>query len=368
MRAKYAGWYTRSPEKLAKIWEKAIFVPDANVLLHCLRHAAPVRDELLRVFAALKESLWIPYQVGLEFHRNRLEVEVGAEDAYERLCQDYQSAFNQASDRLKQLRAHPIISVDAELKVLNKFMDGFRDRMAEARERHPRDEIAEAVDRLTSLLDGRVGDKWPASRINPLKKEGEERYSRKIPPGYKDAKKDTGEFDKYGDLIIWMDMMEKAKAERRPVVFISDDAKEDWWWIHRGRKLGPRPELIEEFLSHSEQEFHIYEFTQFLRVAAQRHPEMKPGVAEIEKSLRDDEKARKRQNDAALESDELVVKITRLEDERERVVSALSGQPDFDGPPVRMDVASLRARLEVLNAELSALRRAELTVLRAVKG
>ncbi|WP_204277464.1 PIN-like domain-containing protein, partial [Escherichia coli] len=66
-----------------------------------------------------------------------------------------------------------------------------------------------------------------------LKKEGEDRYAKKIPPGYKDAKKDAGEFDKYGDLIIWKDMIGKAKADKRPILFISDDAKEDWWWIHK---------------------------------------------------------------------------------------------------------------------------------------
>lgn len=72
MREKYQGWYLKSASEVAALWENAIFVPDANVLLHCLRHSEVVREELLRLFDVLKESLWIPYQVGLEFHRNRL--------------------------------------------------------------------------------------------------------------------------------------------------------------------------------------------------------------------------------------------------------------------------------------------------------
>lgn len=75
MRETFTGWYPKRPEAIAKLWDVAIFVPDANVLLHCLRHPATVRDELLRLFEALGEALWIPYQVGLEFHRNRLDVE-----------------------------------------------------------------------------------------------------------------------------------------------------------------------------------------------------------------------------------------------------------------------------------------------------
>lgn len=101
MRDRFYGWYPKTAEKLAALWDRALFVPDANVLLHCIRHPAPVRDELLRVFEVLKESLWIPHQVGLEFHRNRLDVEVGAEDAYDRLIADYTTALTQAREKLR---------------------------------------------------------------------------------------------------------------------------------------------------------------------------------------------------------------------------------------------------------------------------
>ncbi len=38
MRDKFAGWYPKSAAEAAGLWDNAIFVPDANVLLHCLRH------------------------------------------------------------------------------------------------------------------------------------------------------------------------------------------------------------------------------------------------------------------------------------------------------------------------------------------
>jgi hypothetical protein len=354
MRRTFSGWYPRDASQLATIWDQAIFVPDANVLLHCLRHPENVRGELLRLFDVMKDSLWIPYQVGLEFHRNRLDVELGALDAYEKLTQEYESSLNQARERLRQLRAHPVISVERELAALDMFLQDFRRRMANAQVEHPREAIAHAVSRITDLLEGRVGDKWRPEMLSALKREGEDRYAKKIPPGYKDAKKDSGEFDKFGDLIIWKDMISKAKAEKRPVIFISDDAKEDWWWIHRGRKLGPRPELIEEFRIVASQDFHIYEFTQFLRIAADRHPEIKAGVEEVEKSLLYDERARKRQHDAAHQR-ELKARITIVEDEKDQVVAALSGAPSLESTRISEDRSSLRARLESLNAELSTL-------------
>lgn len=350
MRDKFIGWYPREPEHIAELWDKAVFVPDANVLLHCLRHRAKVRDELLRVFTILQDSLWIPYQVGLEFHRNRLDIEFGAQDTYKRLAADYEGILHQAREKLRQLRAHPVIDVEKELAAVEVFLNDFQGRMDGAAQQHPTAAIQEAVDRLTTLLDGRVGDKWTPEQLNSIKKEGEDRYARKIPPGFKDAKKD-GDLNKYGDLIIWKDMIAKATAEKRPIVFISDDVKDDWWWLHRGRKIGPRPELIEEFRAASGQDFLIYEFTNFLRIAAERHQEIKENIAEVEKSLLGDERAKRHKRDAD-DARELSFRIAELEDEREQIVQTLSGAPSLNPDHSVVDRAALRARLDLLNAEI----------------
>lgn len=350
MREKFPGWYPKKPEQIAELWDTAIFVPDANVLLHCLRHTTVVRDELLRLFGALGDALWIPYQVGLEFQRNRLDVEFGALDTYDALIKDQEGNIDKARERLRQLRAHPTIDVQKEVAALDMFLSDFKGRMEAARATHPSAEIDGVLEELTKLLENRVGEKWPSDKLVTLKKEGEDRYAKKIPPGYKDQKKDAGEYDKFGDLLIWKDMIAKAKADQRPVIFISDDAKEDWWWIHRGRKMGPRPELIEEFRSEAGQDFHIYEFSQFLRFAAERFPDIKPNVAKVEESILADEEARRRQDDAAaaLEHD---ATLRALEDERDQIVSALSGTPGGIAT-VSGDRATLRARLEELNRQI----------------
>jgi hypothetical protein len=351
MKQKFPGWYAREPEEIAALWDKAIFVPDANVLLHCLRHPAKVRDELLRIFGVLRESLWIPYQVALEFQRNRLDVEFGAQDTYSKLTSEYDAILGQAKEKLRQLRAHPMIDVEKESAALETFQADFRARMDTGSQAHPKMEIQSAVAKLTTLLDGRVGEKWKSEQLSALRKEGEDRYAKRVPPGYKDAKKD-GENDKFGDLIIWKDMIAKAAETKRPIVFISDDVKEDWWWLHRGRKLGPRPELIEEFHDATGgQAFLIYEFANFLRIAADRHQEIKEGVDEVEKSLRGDERARNRQREVE-DARQLSEKISDLEDERESIVQKLSGNPTVSGERSQEDRVTLRSRLEALNAEL----------------
>lgn len=352
VREKYQGWYPKSASEIAALWDNAIFVPDANVLLHCLRHSEVVREELLRLFDVLKDSLWIPYQVGLEFHRNRLDVQLGAQDAYDALSKDQEAIIEKARDRLRQLRAHPTINVAKELAALDMFVADFKTRMETAREAHPKDEIDAAIGRLTTLLEGRVGDKWKPEQFITIKKEGDDRYTKKVPPGYKDAKKDSGDLNKFGDLIIWKEMMAKATAEGRPVIFISDDVKEDWWWIHKGRKLGPRPELVEEFKAESGQDFHIYEFSQFLRFAAERHPEIKKNVDQVEESLLADEEARRRLDEQARGDAE---RLRLLEDERDQIVGVLSGAPGTPSDVKVADRPTLRNRLSEVNEEIAAL-------------
>jgi hypothetical protein len=72
-----------------------------------------VRNERLNILGLLKESLRIPYQIGLEFHRNRLEVEGAALDVRP-LNQGLRRHPGQAHDKLRQLRSHPSISVERE--------------------------------------------------------------------------------------------------------------------------------------------------------------------------------------------------------------------------------------------------------------
>ena len=157
-------------------------------------------------------------------------------------------------------------------------------------------------------------------------------------------------------------MIAKARELQRPIVFISDDAKEDWWWIHRGERLAPLPELVHEFKEGSGQSFHIYQFTQFLRIAANRHPEIKAEVSEIEKSVREDEQAKRRLH-GATEASAVRQRISELEDERDIIISTLSGTPmhgEFPQPVA--DRSALRVRLEALRSELDELNAAPSSV------
>lgn len=355
MRTEFDSWYPKDPESIAKIWKTAIFVPDANILLHSIRHPRKVRDELLRLFEVLGDALWIPYQVGLEFHRNRLDVERSSIDTYDQIVRDCEKAIGQARDKLRQLRAHPTIDIERELSALDMYIVDFKARIDVSKASHPTEDLPKVVARLNDLLKGKVGRKWSVEDLSKIKKEGELRYTRQVPPGYLDSKKTGDEYRKFGDLIIWRDMITKAKESERPVIFITDDVKEDWWWIHKGRKIGPRPELTEEFSEETGQEFHLYEFGNFIRTAASYHPEFEDDLAAVEKSLRQDTEARRRLSEIDPDTD-MQRQVENLEDEREDLVTLLSGTPDTNiRPNISRNSSNLRARIKEIDDRLQEL-------------
>jgi hypothetical protein len=372
MKETFPGWYAKSPEDLKALWDRAIFVPDTNILLHLIRHSASVRGQLTSVFERKKDALWIPYQVGAEFQRRRLDVQQSALDAYDKLAEEIKSSVNQARNKLSQYRAHPMIDFDTELSALDAYLSDFEKRMAAARSKHPTDELAASFNRVTELFTGRVGAKPTEERLAAIRKEGEERYAKKIPPGYEDAKK-GGDSDKFGDLIIWKEMIEKAKAEKRPIIFVTDDGKSDWWHIHHGKKIGPHPYLVEEFVRETNEQFHIYELPQFLRYAADTGSAIQPeAVEKIEETMVADTQAAANQaisSERALAIKALRGELRGKEFELDRLIKSLIDFPPRTGEEAPQDdakrtlkqriseltevVNTLRERLNSLEAELA---------------
>jgi RNA polymerase sigma factor (sigma-70 family) len=62
-----------------------------------------------------------------------------------------------------------------------------------------------------------------------------------------------------------LQILEKSKAEKKSIILISDERKEDWIWkLKNGKTIGPRQELIEEMKTFSGENFHIYSSERFL--------------------------------------------------------------------------------------------------------
>lgn len=261
MRNKIKEFIEPTGSEKQKLWESAVFVFDTNVLLNLYRYSAKTRKSLLSAFESLKDRVWLPYQVAYEYMRKRCEVIYETVQRYEQFAKEIDSFTNRTVETLR------LTSNDEEVsefkRYLFKWLDSNKDRNLLVLNM----EEDEILDKILTIFDGKVGDNIDDQELLLIRKEGEDRYKKLIPPGYMDRKKQKDKEDDnnaYGDLIIWKQIIKYAKENKQGIVYVTHDQKEDWWNIVKGKTIGPRPELRKEFMDETKQEFHMYSMNSFI--------------------------------------------------------------------------------------------------------
>jgi hypothetical protein len=265
MKTKFHGYYTPTSDDFDKLWNDALFSFDANVLLHLYGYSERTRDEVLELLKQFRDKIWLSYQAADEYQRNRADEIHTSAKKYEEL----QATVTKVTKALTEHKQHPFIADDLLLrfsKVIEEVQNALEDGFAQLKAFRQTDPIR---DKLDSIFDGRVGDALPPNELEEIFRQGAKRYGRKVPPGYEDDKKP--EPDKFGDLIIWNELMRFAKEKKRAIIFVTDDAKKDWWLHDDVGKLGPRPELLHEFRGTTGQNCYLYSFDKFVELAKHYH-------------------------------------------------------------------------------------------------
>jgi PIN like domain len=112
------------------------------------------------------------------------------------------------------------------------------------------------LEKLFEIFKDRIGEAPSPEERSRLEETAKERYSKNIPPGFADLKEKAVP-DAYGDYLGWHQLKQIAKKEKKDVVFVIDDFKDDWWYLERQRMVGPRPELLEEFAADTHQQLYM---------------------------------------------------------------------------------------------------------------
>lgn len=271
-------------EELATLWQKATFVFDTNTLLSIYRYKSSTSEEVLQLMQQLQDRIWIPYHVALEFHRNRLSV-IG--DQHKKF-DDTRTAINSAiatlkkelttlqlSQRHRHIDPSPLLEgIEAQAE---QYLASLADQEKDSIQVTSEDSL---LNRLDTILKGRIGEKPDDQQIQKIMAEGEKRYESKIPPGYKDIKKaddsdNCFKYDgvsykrQYGDLIVWKQILQNTKTQSiKHLIFVTEDNKEDWWQITKGKTTGFRIELLDEIYQETDlNSFKAYSLGGFLQDA-----------------------------------------------------------------------------------------------------
>lgn len=260
--------YPYKNDALSSIWKDAIVVPDTNVLLHLIRYRKQDADILFSIFAKYKRSLWLPYQIAEEYHQHKNRIIVEIETAYDRYISAVEKTKKAATDEFRKSLTnqgrHPLLDVSEEVEQIETLLNKEIQRIQNKQNNHPsKKEIQDRCDSIAELFRDQVGPRLSSQDSKEFQDKYHERLKAKQPPGFQDYDGDNIP----GDAIIWEEMNEFACDQKRPIIFISDDVKDDWWERHHGQKIGPRPELKREFRVRTGRDFLIYTFENFLKIA-----------------------------------------------------------------------------------------------------
>jgi hypothetical protein len=283
MKDTFKAFYQLSENEFEKLWDECLFVFDANVLLNLYRYTDETRAELTNILDKIKDRVWIPFQAGMEFHFNRLTVIQDQVDSYGKIKGILEDKKTDISKELNEsfknyIKRHPKVNISGIIEELKGKFDEVVSNIESARGDHPefmkQDDILEYV---TQIFNGKIGTQLTKEDLDELYKNGDKRYKNKIPPGYKDLEEKKGKkkffndqvfSDEFGDLVVWKEIIKKSQEENTPIIFITDDEKEDWWQIIKRRvTVGPRPELINEFNKETGQLFYMYKTFKFMEYA-----------------------------------------------------------------------------------------------------
>lgn len=270
MKKKFDEYYKLDEATLAEHWKKDNFCFDANVLLNLYRYTPKTRDAFFKLLDKIKDRIWIPYQAAFEYQKNRLTVINAQQEAYKEIRETLQKKKKEIETNLNSFKKHPYLQtidlknqIDSAFESISKDLDKLEKDHPNYLENDP------ILDRLTSLLDGKIGDDFSNEELEKVYKEGKRRYEEKVPPGYMDEKekRSKGNRSLYGDVIVWKQTISKAKNIDESIIFVTDDLKEDWWYKFKGKTISPRPELIKEFRTETSKRVNIYQADWFLELA-----------------------------------------------------------------------------------------------------
>jgi len=272
MRKEYSWYFKPGSDEIEYIWRQGILTVDANVLLDLYRYHERTRNSLLESMQSFEGELWLSRQASEEFFQNRNKVIVSSNKTFKEARDEIEKLRSSIETTVSQLKGNRIIPADVADRMLEEISPSIlaaQKRIEEAKQNHP-DFLSndDVLEKLATLFDGVIGDKFSDESLVKIREEAEERKINKIPPGYLDDGKDGDR--PYGDFFLWRQILDYAKENSKPILFVTSERKEDWWEKLSGRTTGPRIELLREASEYTGQRVLIYQTDRFLEFSSQR--------------------------------------------------------------------------------------------------
>ena len=237
---------------------------DTNVLLNIYRYSPEFSEFALQCICEVKGVVMLPATVRMEYGKHCrpefAKMKSRVRDAGKETTEQIKRAKVKVlatCDRLERLQFPDVSnlrdSLSKKLDEVQKVLeDFFTDRSSLEFVAHAWDNT-DHVQAIVSEWDqnGSIMPSPSQEDIYVWCEEGETRYKKEVPPGFKDAKNKDG-VRKYSDLILWKELLRYAAKEKKHIIFVTDDVKADWWDVSNTNRQFHQ-KLIEEFAKTGQQ-------------------------------------------------------------------------------------------------------------------
>lgn len=226
----------------------ATIVFDTNILLNFYKYSSKTCKDACDTIETIKDRLFLPYQVGLEYYNNRERIIREQKDLAHNLKKEIDNCFDVKLNLIEQSDFYSIIQ---------EHRRKIKEEIDEKNKERPQFEPDNIRQFWEKMYEGKTSPEPSIQEKIDLCSNFQKRYELGIPPGFKDESK---KHNLYGDVFIWLDILEYAKKEKKDIIFVSEDIKSDW--IKDGSL---KIELIKEFQSETGQKIKHYTFETFLK-------------------------------------------------------------------------------------------------------
>lgn len=279
--------------------ENTLIVFDTNAWLGLYNIPMIALQEIVNGINKYMDKFWIPNQVYNEYKRNQKLKKDAVVELFKNARSYSLKEINTSKDRVLQkiktlkLQNH-IYENDLYEDITEKFKelidllkDGYRDLQNKYDDDIKSITDKDIVDELVGRLFSKTEKDFSIIEKMHICEEGEIRYKYKIAPGYTDAGKeeDGNNFTKkYGDLLIWKEMLRKVNGTAINMIFVQEERKKDWLAEKNGCVLAEV--LIEEYSDVSNGKIEVCNFEGFLASYAHDLGIQEPIIGELIKRLR----------------------------------------------------------------------------------
>lgn len=291
----FYGFYREPFNKENMTSENTIIVFDTNSLLNVFRFTPEASKEYFEIIQSIQDKIYIPYLVALEFHFHKSEALLLNEVNVTKFKNNFSKNWNKVkSEAAKTLFSGLSYRNDKDNKELITYLSD----LLNSKELDIENKLVEKIssisknqtnifNALVEIIQSKTGERYEQNTIINIEKEGDERYKNEIPPGFNDANKKLSRSyngikyqQKFGDLIIWKDIIIKAKEDKiKNVIFVTSDGKrdsktdlnhkvcvgKDGNGKEKYQIIGPRIELIEEMKNETGADFYLMDELEFMK-------------------------------------------------------------------------------------------------------